>query len=105
MKFYFIEGVKKMKRKKNQEDSLFDYVMIYLLQYVKLDKYYKEHPTFQRFAKYGVLTTITFWLAKAPMMWFFTDLLGVWYVLSGFIVGIIVTLLGFVYSEWGIWKK
>ena len=102
------------RKKKQQEDSMLDFVMISLLRYVKLDKYYEEHPTFQRFAKYGVLTTLTFWLAKAPLIWLFDLAFGdinlvffsiPSYVTSAFVAGVIVTLLGFVYSEWGIWKK
>lgn len=99
-------------------EGVLDIFIMWCLSFIRMDNYYLEHPRFQRFAKYGLLTTITFWIVKSPLIllfdWLFNDivlnfLFFVWvipsYLLAAFIAGVLVTLLGFVWSEWGIWKK
>jgi len=54
---------------------------------------------------YGSWIFLEYWFVKAPMIYLFTDILSVWYVISAFVAGIICTIIGFVLSEFGIWRK
>lgn len=70
-----------------------------------LGNYYRRHTWFQRFIKFGLSTFVMFWLLKGPIIWLFTDVWGIWYVLSAFIGGLIVTVAGFVLNELWVWAK
>ena len=71
----------------------------------KVWSYYEAHSWFQRLVKYACSTTAVFWVVKGPMIWMLTDLLGVWYVFSAFTVGLFVTVICFMLSEFWIWTK
>lgn len=71
----------------------------------KVVNYYTCHAWFRRFVKFGLSTFVVFWVVKGPMIWVLTDVLGVWYLLSAFVAGVIVTIVGFVLSELWVWKK
>jgi len=86
-------------------DELFMQLAVKIPYFGKgLSKYYIGSPKFQRFTKFALTTFLVYWLAKAPLIVFFTDYLHVWYALSAFIVGIIITVVGFVLNESWIWK-
>ena len=86
-------------------DKLFHYICA-RLPYIgpSVGKYYKKHHWFQRFAKFGVSTFIVFWLVKGPLIWLLTTI-GMWYILSAFISGLIVTVIGFIVNEVWIWSQ
>ena len=93
-----------------RERLTFDYIFLYICDKIPLlggtvANWYKTKSWFNRFTKFGVSTFIVYWGVRAPMMVGFTDVLGVHYVLSAFIVGIILSLIGFVISEGWIWGK
>lgn len=71
----------------------------------KIENYYACHAWFRRFVKFGSSTFVVFWVVKGPMIWVLTDALGIWYVLSAFVAGVIVTVMGFILSELWVWKK
>lgn len=88
----------------------FDDVFLWVCQKIpvvgaKIEKYYLEHGLFQRLIKYATSTSLIFWMFKGPLIWVLTDLLNVWYVLSAFVVGVIVTLICFVLGEFWVWKR
>jgi putative flippase GtrA len=88
----------------------FDSVIQWLCQKLplagpKIGSYYTRHTWFQRFVKFVLSTFVVFWVVKGPIMWVLTDVLGVWYVLSAFAAGVIVTIMGFVLSEFWVWRK
>lgn len=66
--------------------------------------YHYLNSWFGRFVKYGTWILLEFWLVKGPMTWLFTDIVGLWYVLSAFIAGTVCTVIGFGLSELWIWK-
>jgi len=70
-----------------------------------LEEYYVKHNWFKRFVKFGTMDLLIYWLLKAPLLIILTDWLGIWYALAAFIVGLIITVLGFSFSELWIWKK
>ena len=76
-----------------------------LLSVVKLDDYYEDHLWFRQFVRYGITTTVIYWLAKAPLIWFLTNKLNLWYILSSFIVGLIITIMGFVVEKFFVFKR
>jgi len=87
----------------------FDFIFLYLCYRVpivgkKIGEWYLNVGWFQRFIKFSTSTFIVYWLIRAPMIVFFTDVLGIWYVMSTFIVGLILSLIGFAISEGWIWK-
>ena len=63
-----------------------------------------RRPRFHRLAKFAVSTFIIFWVVKGPLIWMLTDVFGFWYVVSAFLGGIVVTLIGFALNEFWIWK-
>lgn len=70
-----------------------------------IGNYFKEHEWFQRFTKFGISTLLMFWLVKGPIIWLFTDVWGIWYVLSAFMGGLIVTIGGFILNELWVWAR
>ena len=64
-----------------------------------LGNYYENHEWFRKFVKFGLTTVATFWLVKGPLIWLLTEVFGYWYVLSAFVVGLIVTVVGFVVNH------
>jgi len=89
-------------------NTKFDKVIISLSRKVpivgsKLAVTYSKNGKFNRFFKYGLWIMLEFWFVKGPMTWMFTDLLGIWYVLSAFIAGTICTIIGFFLSDLWIW--
>jgi hypothetical protein len=54
--------------------------------------------------KYCAVALAFYFGAKAPIMWLFTSVLGVNYIVSGAIAGILVTLLTFFLAETWIFK-
>jgi len=70
-----------------------------------LSNLYLKYSTLRRLAKFASTTFFVYWMAKAPLIWFFSEILGLWYILSAFIVGIIVTVIGFIFNEFWIWRK
>ena len=80
----------------------------------RFDGYYKTHTWFQRFIKFGVTTTLIYWVIKGPLIWVFTGLIPninlflfvvPSYLTAGFVVGLVVTLVGFALNEAWIWKQ
>jgi len=78
--------------------------------------YYKNHGWFSRFVKFGIITTVIYWFIRAPMIWFFAEVVPITvtvpflfvipaYLFSAFLVGLILTVVSFVMSEGWIWKK
>jgi len=65
----------------------------------------RRYPRLQRLARFIVSAAMIYFVFKAPVMWFLTDVFGLHYVLSGFVAGSVITLLNFVPSEFWIWKK
>jgi hypothetical protein len=53
---------------------------------------------------YCLTALLLYFGAKAPIMVFFTDYLHLWYVFSGALSGIIVTLAGFAVTEFCIYN-
>lgn len=98
-----------MKLVKKSEGKFDKLIMHGLLKIPKigtdLNKFYVKKAWFQRFTKYGLWLTIEYWLVKGPITIFFTDILGLWYVISAFIAGVICALIGFVLSEFWIWRE
>jgi len=71
----------------------------------KVEAWYISVGWFRRFVKFSVTTFVIYWSIRAPMIIFFTEYLRLWYPISVFIVGIIMSLIGFAVSEGWIWKK
>lgn len=57
----------------------------------------------RRFIKLSLWSFFVYWIIRAPLQMFFTDVLGIWYVLSNFIAGCILMVGGFLVSEFWIW--
>lgn len=93
-----------MAKPKLNFDSLFYWLMAKLHLKIIAD-YYMKNGWFQRTAKFGVTTTIMYWFLKGPMIYAFTEWLHVWYILSAFLVGLILTLVGVVFNELWIYKR
>lgn len=77
-------------------------------------KYYDKHGWFQRFAKFGVSTSILFWFVKGPLIWLFTGVIPSLnlflftvpsYLFASFIAGLLLTLIGFVLNEAWVWEE
>lgn len=83
----------------------FDKYLYILLQKIRLGNYYRKHLWFRQFVRYGVTTTVIYWCGKAPLIWFFTNVLNVWFIFSSFIVGLIITLIGFVVEKLFVFKR
>lgn len=64
-----------------------------------------NHPKLVRLGKFILATFVIYVAVKAPMLVFFTDVLKMHYVISGFIVGSIMSLLNFLPSEFWVWRK
>lgn len=54
---------------------------------------------------YSVIALAVYFLVKSPITWLLTDILGVHYILSGAISGIVVTILTFIPTEFWIFKN
>ena len=75
--------------------------------------YYNKHKKFRRLVQFAVSTTIVFWLIKSPLILVFNGIIPNInlilfiipnYIVSTFIVGVIITLIGFLINEEWIWK-
>ena len=102
---------------KKQNLDLFDKLMLFGLTKIGFEKeFYLGRPRLQRFTKFAFSTFLMFWLVKGPLIALFTERLlpsqisllifsipG--YVLSSFIVGIILTFAGFVVNEFWTWGR
>jgi len=96
-------------------DSLFSKLALKIPLIGKfMQNYYMNHATFRRFTKYAVSTFVIYWVVKGPLIWLLTLLLPSInlfliivpdYVLSAFVVGVLVSLIGFLLSEGWIWRK
>ncbi len=57
----------------------------------------------KRFMKLASWSFVVYWVVRTPLQIFFTDVLGIWYVLSNFMAGCILMVGGFLVSEFWIW--
>ena len=92
---------------KHQLD-FFDKTLVSFLYLVRLDRIaelYLKYPRLQKFTKYGSWITLEYWIIKGPMTMLFTEMLGLWYVTSAFIAGLICTVIGFFLGEFWVWRK
>lgn len=64
-----------------------------------------EKSRLRRLIEFIVAAVLIYAVVKAPVMWICTDVLGLHYLVGGFIAGSIVTLANFLPSEFWIWKK
>jgi uncharacterized membrane protein YedE/YeeE len=51
-----------------------------------------------------LLASIMYFGLKAPIMYFFTGMLGINYILGGFFAGVIVTVITFFFSKFWIFR-
>lgn len=60
---------------------------------------------FEKFGKEVASITVEYWILRAPLTWVLTEKMNIHYILSSFIIGAILTIvLGFLKSEYWIWK-
>jgi putative flippase GtrA len=100
---------------RSKHKDLFDKYLRKLMFYVpfigeKMVDKYDTVDWFNRFIKFGVSTTLIFWLVKGPLIWMFNSFIPNIgfipdYLFSTFIVGLILTIIGFVINEEWIWKQ
>lgn len=64
-----------------------------------LGNYYQNHEWFRKLIKFGATTIVMFWFVKGPLIFLLTEVLGWWYILSAFLVGLIVTVVGFLVNH------
>ena len=58
----------------------------------------------KRFVKSTLWSFGAYWLIRAPLQVIFTEVLGIWYVLSNFMAGCVLLVIGFIVGEFWIWK-
>jgi len=63
-----------------------------------------EHWTYIMFKSF-VLTFLIYWGVRAPMQWFMTVYLGMWWQLSSFVAGVILTIASFFVSYRFVWGR
>ena len=62
-------------------------------------------PKMVRLVKFCFIALIVYFCVKAPIMWVFTDLLHLHYVISGAISGAVVSIAQFLPSDWWFWTR
>ena len=82
--------------------SWFDLLILQALSYVRLDHYYLEKKWFRQFVRYGIIQTIVFWIVKAPLIQLFSGVMG--WMFATFIVGVAITIVGFVIEKLYVFK-
>ena len=58
----------------------------------------------KRLIKLAGWSFLMYWAVRTPLQMFFTEFLGLWYVLSNFLAGALMMFGGFLVSEYWIWK-
>lgn len=66
--------------------------------------YFRSHPRILRLSLFVFSAFAIYMLFKAPAIFLLTEYIGVHYVWSGFIAGMIITLINFLPSEFLIWR-
>lgn len=83
----------------------FDLLLIKFFRWFGLNKFYANNLWFRQFVRYGITTTVIYWFAKAPLIWILTEKFGIWYLGATFIIGLIITLIGFVVEKFYVFRR
>lgn len=92
-------------------DEAFDRAVFQALHFLlkgyglKLYEMYDKDAQLKRFTKFGVSLFIEFWLLRAPLEWAMVNLAGWHYLVSSFLSGLILAIVGFFLNDGWIWRK
>ena len=85
--------------------EIFDTILLRALSIVRLDNLYLNNQGFRQFVRYGTSVTFIYWFAKAPLIWFATEVIGIHYVMSSFLIGLLITIAGFFVEKFFVFRR
>lgn len=71
----------------------------------QLPVFLKGYPRLYRLCKYIFSAFVIYFVFKTPVIMLLTEIVGLHYVISGFVAGSILTLMEFIPNEFWVWKR